>query len=77
VGSGAEPLSKGYVCVRVSGAAMTTKAGPETLRRENLTKPLDRAQHPLLRQPWPRAAHDEVIDTHESWHKGSSEEIPV
>src|SRR6516162_6719793 len=31
--------------------------------RENLAETLDRAQHLLLRQPRPLAAHDEVIDT--------------
>ena len=35
----------------------------ESLGRENLAKPLDRAQHLLLRKPRPLAAHDEVIDT--------------
>ena len=30
--------------------------------RENLAKPPDRAQHLLLRQPRPLAAHDEVVD---------------
>jgi predicted ATPase len=33
------------------------------LRREDLAKPPDRVQHLLLRQPWPLAAHDEVIDS--------------
>src|ERR1700674_5613632 len=42
--------------------AMTTRP-TETLRRENLAEPPDRAQHFLLRQPRPLAAHDEVIDT--------------
>src|SRR5258708_33209304 len=37
--------------------------GPnKSLRRKNFAKPLDRAQHLLLRQPRPLAAHDEVIN---------------
>jgi hypothetical protein len=39
----------------------TNPAG--SLRRENLAETPDRAQPTLLRQPWPLAAHDEVIDT--------------
>src|SRR4030088_12480 len=34
----------------------------KSLRRKNFAEPLDRAQHLLLRQPRPLAAHDEVID---------------
>src|SRR6516164_10926439 len=39
------------------------KPGWRPLRRENLAKPPDRAQHPLLWQPRPLAPHDEMIDT--------------
>src|SRR5438270_3704839 len=34
----------------------------KSLGREDLAEPPDRAQHLLLRQPRPLAAHDEVID---------------
>src|SRR5947209_19350829 len=43
--------------------ARCDEVADQSLRRENLAKPLNRAQHLLLRQPWPLAAHDEVIDT--------------
>ena len=44
-------------------AGQVTSAARGNLRRQNLAKTPDRAQHLLLRQPWPLAAHDEVIDT--------------